>query len=115
MLQRLSPMPATIVLPLMMYSFIHRMAKDFLKCLLASSNVAYIQALQSVSVALQSARAHSIAVAREFLTLDGPPTLPYTAASTSPSLPARLVVPRFYAARPLLDIFQQFLGSRALL
>ena len=64
------------------------MAKNFLKHLLASSNVAYTQALQSISVALQSARAHSISVAREFLTLDDPPTLPYT---------ARLVIPRFYA------------------
>jgi hypothetical protein len=52
--------------------FIHRMAKDFLKRLLASSDTAYLQALQSISVALQSARAHSISVAREFL------TLPYT-------------------------------------
>ncbi len=48
------------------------MAKDFLKRLLASSNTAYLQALQSISVALQSARAHSISVAREFLTLDSP-------------------------------------------
>jgi hypothetical protein len=67
--------------------FIHHMAKDFLKRLLASSNTAYLQALQSISVALQSARAHSISVAREFLTLDSPPTLPYTAhllASWSP-------------------------------
>ena len=58
--------------------FIHRMAKDFLKHLLASSNVAYIQALQSIST-LQSTRAHSISVPREFLTLDDLPTLPYTA------------------------------------
>jgi hypothetical protein len=35
--------------------FIHRMVKDFLKRLLASSNTAYLQALQSISVALQSA------------------------------------------------------------
>jgi len=55
--------------------FIHRMVKDFLKRLLASSNTAYLQALQSISVALQSARAHSISVAREFLTLDSPPTV----------------------------------------
>ena len=84
------------------------MAKDFLKHLLASSNVAYIQALQSISVALQSARAHSISVAREFLTLDDPPTLPYTAGPLPPvpppSLPARLVVPRFYAVNPLLPV-----------
>ena len=92
--------------------FIH---KDFMKCLLASS-VAYIQALQSISVALQSTRARSISVAREFLTLDGPPTLPYTAGPLPqvplPSLHARLVIPRFYSvnplllARPLLDIVQ---------
>ncbi len=95
--------------------FIHRMAKDFLKRLLASSNTAYLQALQSISVALQSARAHSISVAREFLTLDSPPTLPYTADPVPqvppPSSPARLLVPRFYAlnptpVRPLSDVAQ---------
>ena len=95
--------------------FIHHMAKDFLKRLLASSNTAYLQALQSISVALQSARAHSISVAREFLTLDSPPTLPYTAGPLPqvppPSSPARLLVPRFYAlnptpARPLPDVAQ---------
>jgi hypothetical protein len=59
--------------------FIHRTAKDFFKRILASSNIAYLQALHSISVALQSARAHSISVARELLTLDSPPTLPYTA------------------------------------
>jgi hypothetical protein len=84
--------------------FIHHMAKDFLKRLLASSNTAYLQALQSISVALQSARAHSISVAREFLTLDNPPTLPYTAGPLPqvppPSSPARLLVPRFYALNP---------------
>jgi hypothetical protein len=67
--------------------FIHHMAKDFLNRLLASSNTAYLQALQSISVALQSARAHSISVAREFLTLDSPPTLPYTAGPFRKSLP----------------------------
>ena len=56
--------------------FIHCTAKDFLKRILASSNIAYLQALQRISVALQSTRAHSIC---EFLTLDSPPTLPYTA------------------------------------
>jgi hypothetical protein len=95
--------------------FIHHMAKDFLKRPLASSNTAYLQALQSISVALRSARAHSISVAREFLTLDSPPTLPYTAGPLPqvppPSSPARLLVPRFYAlnptpARPLPDVAQ---------
>ena len=67
--------------------FIHRMAKDHL---LASSNVAYIQALQSISVALQSARAHSISVAREFLpNTAGPlppvPPLPYLLVSWFPA------------------------------
>ena len=87
--------------------FIHR--------ILASSNIAYLQALQSISVALQSARAHSISVARKFLTLDNPPTLPYSAGPLPqvppPSSPARLLVPRFYAlnptpARPLPDVAQ---------
>jgi hypothetical protein len=82
---------------------------------LASSNTAYIQALQSISVTLQSARAHSISVAREFPTLDSPPTLPYTAGPLPqvppPSSPARLLVPRFYAlnptpVRPLPDVAQ---------
>ena len=87
--------------------FIHHMVKDFLKRLLASSNTAYLQALQSISVALQSARAHSISVASEFLTLGSPPTLPYTAGP----LPTRLLVPRFYAlnptpTRPLPDVAQ---------
>ena len=73
------------------------MAKDFMKRLLASSNVAYIQALQSISVSLQSTRAHSISVPHEFLTLDAPPpTLPYTAGPLPqvppPSVPARPII-----------------------
>ena len=85
------------------------MAKDFLKRLLASSNVAYIQALQGISVALQSAHAHPISVAREFLTLDGYLIL---LVLYRKYLPSRLVVPRLYAvnpllpARPLIDIVQ---------
>ena len=75
-----------------------------LKRLLASSNIAYLQALQSISIALQSARAHSITIVREFLTLDGPPTLPDTAGPLKQlpplSLPARLLVPRFYVLNP---------------
>ena len=62
--------------------FIHCMAKDFMKRLLASSNVAYIQTLQSIST-LQSTRAHSISVPREFL------TLPYTAGPLQ-QVPPRL-------------------------
>jgi len=86
-----------------------------LKRILASSNIAYLQALQSISIALQSARAHTISVAREFLTLDSPLTLPYTAGPLpqvpTPSLPARLLVPRFYTvnptpAHPLPDVAQ---------
>jgi hypothetical protein len=89
MLPKLYHMPATNVLPLLFFSvetsgFIHRMAKDFLKRILASSNIAYLQALQSISIALQSARTHSISVAREFLTLDSPPTLPYTDGRSLP-------------------------------
>jgi hypothetical protein len=84
--------------------FIHRNAKDFLKHILAFSNFAYLQALQSISVALLSARAHSISVACKFLTLDSPHTLPYTAGPLSqvppPSSTARLLVPRFYALNP---------------
>ena len=72
---------------------------------MTSSNVVYLQALQSISVALQSARAHSISVARAGLLPQVPP----------PSLPApHLMVPRFYAARPLPDIDQLFPGSRPL-
>ena len=62
MLPKLPHMPATIVLPLMMCSF------SLLYCLPSSPFRA--------SPLLQSALAHSISVAREFLTLDSPPTLP---------------------------------------
>ena len=82
MLPKLPHMPATIVLPA------------------ASSNIAYLQALQSISVALQSARAHSISVAREFLTLDSPYSAGPLPQVPPPSSPARLLVPRFYALNP---------------
>lgn len=51
-------------------SFIHCVAHDFLECLFASFNAAYIQALQCFLVDLQSVRAHSISVVREFITHD---------------------------------------------
>ena len=109
MLPKLPHMPATIVLPddvqLLFFSvetsgFIHRMAKDFLKRILASSIIAYLQALQSISVALQSTRAHSISVAREFLILDSPPTLPYTAGPPSPFLTCSPPGPTFLRLKP---------------
>jgi hypothetical protein len=100
MLPKLPHMPATIVLPPddVQNLFFSVEASGFIHRILASSNIAYLQTLQSISVALQSARAHSISVTREFFTLDSPPTLPYAAGPLPqvppPSSPACLLVPR---------------------
>jgi len=73
-LPKLPPIPATTVLLLMMFSCLLLSREFRLHSPSCTSKLAYHQARQIISVAIQSAHAHFISITRDLLALDVLPT-----------------------------------------
>jgi hypothetical protein len=83
---------------------IHHTARQFLHDLFPSSHRAVQYVLQSLSVAVQTARAYAVTTSLDTLSMDDPPTFPYINGPIPPIPPPRipppLIFPRAYAVPP---------------
>lgn len=83
---------------------IHHTARQFLHDLFPSSHRAVQYVLQSLSVAVQTARSYAVATSLDTLSMDDPPTFPYINGPIPPIPPPRipppLIFPRAYAVPP---------------